>query len=159
MHGFIKEKTIIFAKVFFALVCGELFLKKKGFSANLESATLRNNDFRRVLYTAKHSQLVLMSLKPEEEIGSEVHSHLDQFFRFEKGKGLVVINGKKHVVRDGSCAIVPAGCLHNVINSSKINDLKLYTVYSPPEHRDKTIRKTKAEAMKKEEHFDGKTTE
>ncbi len=134
-------------------------MKKKGFSVNLESATIKNSNFRKVLYTAKHSQLVLMRLKPLEEIGAEVHSHIDQFFRFEKGKGLVVINGKKHPVRDGSGAIVPAGALHNVINTYKTLDLKLYTIYSPPEHKDKTLRKTRADAMKREEHFDGKTTE
>ncbi len=133
--------------------------KKKGFSVNLESATIKNANFRRVLYTGKHSQLVLMRLKPGEEIGSETHYHIDQFFRFEKGKGVVVINGKKHVVKDGSGVIVPAGSLHNVINTSKTTDLKLYTIYSPPEHKDKTLRRTKAEALKKEEHFDGKTTE
>lgn len=133
--------------------------KKKGFSIDLENETVENTDFRRVLYTAEHSQLVLMNLKPGEEIGSEVHEHLDQFFRFEQGEGVVVINGFKHVVKDGSSAIVPAGALHNVINTSSTEDLRLYTIYSPPEHIDKTIRKTKADAIARPEEYDGKPTE
>jgi mannose-6-phosphate isomerase-like protein (cupin superfamily) len=133
--------------------------KKKGFSINLELETTKNTDFRRVLYTGVHSQLVLMSLKPGEEIGSEVHEHLDQFFRFEQGEGVVVINGFKHVVKDGSSTIVPAGALHNVVNTSSSKDLKLYTIYSPPEHIDKTIRKTKADAIARPEEYDGKPTE
>jgi mannose-6-phosphate isomerase-like protein (cupin superfamily) len=133
--------------------------KKTGFAIDVESATKKNTFFRKVLYTGKHAQLVLMRLKPSEEIGSERHNHIDQFFRFEKGKGIVIINGKKHPVRDGSAVIVPAGALHNVINTSKTNDLHLYTLYSPPEHKDKPVRKTKADAEEKEEHFDGKTTE
>jgi mannose-6-phosphate isomerase-like protein (cupin superfamily) len=132
---------------------------KKGFSASLEKQTVANKDFRRVLYTGKHSQLVLMSLKPGEEIGLETHNHIDQFFRFEKGEGKVVINGIAHCVKDGSGVIVPAGALHNVVNTSKRSELKLYTIYSPPEHKDKTIRRTKAQALAKEEHFDGRTTE
>lgn len=131
----------------------------KGFHINLEKETLANNDFRRVLYTGKHSQLVLMCLAPGEEIGMEVHSHLDQFFRFEKGEGKVIIDGNEYKVADGSCAIVPAGAKHNVVNTSKAGALKLYTIYSPPEHIDKTIRKTKADAIARPEEFDGKTTE
>ena len=112
-----------------------------------------------MLYTANGCQLVLMALNPGEEIGSETHDDVDQFFRFEGGEGVVVINGVKRAVRDGSGVIVPAGALHNVINSSKKEKLRLYTIYSPPEHADKVVRKTRAEAMAKEEHFDGKTSE
>ncbi len=131
----------------------------KGFKSNIEKATLGNNDFRLVLYTGKYSQLVLMSLKPGEEIGEEVHKTVDQFFRFEKGTGTVSIDGAKHKVADGDAIIVPAGAKHNVINTSKSAELKLYTIYSPPEHIDGTVRKTKAEALAKPEEFDGKTTE
>ncbi|MFA5991175.1 MAG: cupin domain-containing protein [Candidatus Doudnabacteria bacterium] len=128
-----------------------------GYIANLEEITISNTDFRRVLYTGKHSQLVLMSLRAGEEIGAEVHT-LDQFFRFEKGMGKVVIDGVEHLVKDGSGVIVPAGANHNVINTGD-TDLKLYTIYSPAEHKDGTIRATKQEAIDNEEHFDGVTTE
>ena len=131
----------------------------KGFITNLETETRKNSDFRRVLYTSKYSQLVLMSIAPGEEIGEEVHEDHDQFFRFEAGEGKVVINHVEHGVKDGSGVIVPAGALHNVINTSKRAALKLYTIYSPPEHRDGVVRRTKAEAEASEEHFDGKTTE
>ena len=131
----------------------------KGFKSNIEEDTLGNNDFRHVLYTGKYSQLVLMSLKPGEEIGEEVHKTVDQFFRFEKGTGMVSIDGVKHMVADGDAVIVPAGAKHNVINTSKSAELKLYTIYSPPEHIDGTVRKTKADALAKPEEFDGKTTE
>jgi Mannose-6-phosphate isomerase len=132
---------------------------KKGFAADIETDTLKNTDFRRVLYTGKYSQLVLMCLKAGEEIGSEVHDDIDQFFRFEEGEGKVVIDGVSHAVKDGSAVVVPAGAEHNVINTSKTADLKLYTIYSPPEHQDKTIHTTKAEAEAAHEHFDGRTTE
>ena len=132
---------------------------KKGFADNLEDETKKNTDFRRVLYTGKYSQLVLMSLKPKEDIGEETHEDVDQFFRFEEGEGVVVIDGVKHPVKDGSGVIVPSGAKHNVINTSKTKNLKLYTIYSPPEHLDKVVRKTKQEAIAKEEHFDGKPTE
>jgi len=132
---------------------------KKGFAADIEKDTVENTDFRRVLYTGKYSQLVLMSLKPGEEIGSEVHDDIDQFFRFEQGEGKVVIDGVEHAVKDGSAVIVPAGAEHNVINTSQTADLRIYTIYSPPEHQDKTIHTTKAEAEASHEHFDGKTTE
>lgn len=131
----------------------------KGFSANIEEETLKNTDFRRVLYTGKHSQLVLMSLKPGEEIGEEVHETIDQFFRFDKGEGVVVIDGVSNQVRDGSAAIVPAGARHNVINTSRTSELKLYTIYSPPEHMDKVVRHTKADAEAEPEEYDGKPTE
>jgi mannose-6-phosphate isomerase-like protein (cupin superfamily) len=132
---------------------------KKGFVADIERETVQNSDFRRVLYTGKFSQLVLMSLKPGEEIGEETHDDVDQFFRFEAGEGKVVIDDVEHAVKDGSAVIVPSGAKHNVMNTSKTADLRLYTIYSPPEHQDKVVRKTRAEAMAQEEHFDGKTTE
>ena len=131
----------------------------KGFKANIEKKTLANSNFRHVLYTGKYSQLVLMNLKPGEEIGEEVHKTVDQFFRFEKGEGVVSIVGVKYKVADGDVVIVPAGAKHNVTNTSKTKELKLYTIYSPPEHMDDTTRKTKAEALAKPEEFDGKTTE
>ncbi len=131
----------------------------KGFKSNIENDTLSNDDFRRVLYTGKKSQLVLMSLKPGEEIGEEVHETVDQFFRFEKGEGIVSIDGAKQNVMDGDAVIVPAGAVHNVMNTSNTEDLKLYTIYSPPEHHDGTVRKTKADALAEPEEFDGKTTE
>ncbi len=132
---------------------------KKGFVGKIEKETLKNDDFRRVLYTGKYSQLVLMSLKPGEEIGEEVHDDVDQFFRFEDGKGLVVIDDVEHDVKDGMAVVVPSGAKHNVINTSKKNDLKLYTIYSPPEHQDGVVRHTKQDAIDNEEHYDGKPTE
>ena len=132
---------------------------KKGYVADIETATTTNTDYRRVLYTGKYCQLVLMNLKPGEEIGEEVHDDVDQFFRFEEGEGEVVIDGVKNPVKDGSGVIVPSGARHNVVNTSKDADLKLYTIYSPPEHQDGVVRKTKREADEQEEHFDGKTTE
>jgi mannose-6-phosphate isomerase-like protein (cupin superfamily) len=131
----------------------------KGFKSNIEKDTLSNANFRRVLYTGKYSQLVLMNLKPGEEIGEEVHKTVDQFFRFEKGEGVVSIDGIKQKVNDGDAVIVPAGAKHNVTNTSKNKQLKLYTIYSPPEHQDGTVRKKKADALAKPEEFDGKTTE
>ena len=131
----------------------------KGFKSNIEKDTLSNSDFRHVLYTGKYSQLVLMNLKPMEEIGEETHDDVDQFFRFEKGEGKVTIDGVEHLVKDGDGVIVPAGAKHNVANISKKEDLNLYTIYSPPEHQDGTIRHTRKEATANEEHFDDKTTE
>ena len=131
----------------------------KGFKSNIEKNTLNNSNFRRVLYTGKYSQLVLMNLRPGEEIGEEVHETVDQFFRFERGNGIVLIDGVKQNVADGDAVIVPAGASHNVINTSKTADLKLYTIYSPPEHQDGTVRRTKTDALAKPEEFDGKTTE
>ena len=124
----------------------------KGFNQNLEELTLGNVNFRKVLYTVKHSQLVLMNLKPMEEIGEEVHEDGDQFFRFEKGEGRVVVDGVSKEVKDGVSVVVPSGAKHNVINTSETGDLKLYTIYSPPNHPDKTIHKTKAEADAAESH-------
>jgi len=131
----------------------------KGFNTNIEKDTLENNNFRKVLYTSKYSQLVVMSLRPKEEIGMEVHPKNDQFFRFEKGKGKCIINGNEYEVQDGSAIIVPAGSEHNVINTSETEDLKLYTIYSPPHHKDGIVRLTKKEAEENEAEFDGKTTE
>ncbi|MDD1775872.1 MAG: cupin domain-containing protein [Candidatus Methanomethylicus sp.] len=131
----------------------------KGFLSHIEKDTRKNTDFRHVVYTGKYSQLVLMCLQPKEEIGAETHDDVDQFFRFEEGEGKVIIDGKDHVVKDGDAVIVPAGARHNVINTSASSQLKLYTIYSPPEHQDGTVRRTKADAIAKEEHFDGKTTE
>jgi mannose-6-phosphate isomerase-like protein (cupin superfamily) len=131
----------------------------KGYIADIETDTKKNKDYRRVLYTSKYSQLVLMSIKPGEEIGEEVHEDHDQFFRFETGEGKVVIDHVEHKVKDGTAVVVPAGALHNVINTSKKTDLRLYTIYSPPEHQYSTVRHTKAEAEATEEHFDGATSE
>jgi mannose-6-phosphate isomerase-like protein (cupin superfamily) len=131
----------------------------KGFVTNIEKDTLANNNFRQVLYTGKHSQLVLMSLKPNEEIGMEVHNDNDQFFRFEKGQGKVIIDGNEYQVSDGFAVVVPAGSQHNIINVSADQDLKLYTIYSPAHHKDGIVRATRDEAMANEEDFDGKTTE
>jgi mannose-6-phosphate isomerase-like protein (cupin superfamily) len=131
----------------------------KGFSANIEKETLNNSNFRKVLYTSAHSQLVLMSLKPNEEIGMEVHADNDQFFRFEKGEGKVIIDGNEHKVGDGVAVIVPSGSQHNVINTSKTEDLKMYTIYSPAHHKDGIVRATKKEAEANEAEFDGLTTE
>ncbi|MEK7632061.1 MAG: cupin domain-containing protein [Patescibacteria group bacterium] len=131
----------------------------KGFNQNIEQATIENTNFRKVLYTAKHCQLVLMALQPNEEIGMEVHPDNDQFFRFEAGQGKVIIDGNESVVQDGSAVIVPAGARHNVINTSPTEALKLYTLYSPAHHKDQIVRATKAEAVAQEADFDGQTTE
>ena len=130
----------------------------KGFVADLEDLTEDNSDFRNVLYTGKHLQLVLMTLKPGEEIGAEVHTDHDQFFRIEKGDGAVWIDGERTEIKAGDAIIVPAGARHNVVNTGD-TPLKLYTLYGPPEHRDRVVRVTKAEAEANEEHFDGETTE
>ncbi|KKS97322.1 MAG: hypothetical protein UV74_C0013G0444 [Candidatus Woesebacteria bacterium GW2011_GWB1_43_14] len=129
-------------------------LKKimKGYKDNIEKLTLKNTNFREVLFTGKHSQLVVMSLKPGEEIGAEVHNNLDQFFRFEGGEGKVIIDGEEYVVSDGDAVVIPSGSEHNVINASQTKDLKLYTIYSPPNHPEGTVHKTKAEAEVAEKH-------
>jgi mannose-6-phosphate isomerase-like protein (cupin superfamily) len=131
----------------------------KGFVSNIEDSTLKNKNFRKVLYTAKHSQLVLMSLKPKEEIGMEVHHDNDQFFRIEKGHGKCLIDGHEYDIKDGSAIIVPAGAKHNVMNVSSTEELKLYTIYSPAHHKDGIVRATKEEADANSPEFDGKTTE
>lgn len=131
-------------------------VRMRGYVENIEKATLENEDFRRVLYTAKHSQLVLMSIAPGDDIGEEVH-HLDQFLRIEAGEGIARLDGVEHAIGDGTAIVVPAGVRHNIVNRSPTKFLKLYSVYSPPEHKDGTVHATKAEAV--EEHFDGRTTE
>ncbi len=131
----------------------------KGFKSNIEKDTLKNKNFRKVLYTSAHSQLVLMTLIPKQEIGAETHAENDQFLRFEAGRGRVEIDGNKYTVKDGDAVIVPAGARHNVINTSATEDLKLYTIYSPPHHKDQIVRKTKEEAEANDEEFDGKMTE
>lgn len=130
----------------------------KGYFDNIEDETKGNQNFRKVLYTGKFSQLVAMSLKPGEEIGAEVHEDHDQFFRFEAGSGEVVIDDNTYEVGEDDAIIVPAGSNHNVTNTG-IVDMKLYTIYSPPEHRDGVVHATKEEAETDDEHFDGTTTE
>lgn len=130
----------------------KLCQSKSGFHINIEQETLDNTDFRRVLYTTANSQLVLMSLKPDEDIGIETHG-VDQFFRFEEGEGKVIINGTEYKVKDGDSVTVPSGSEHNVINTSDSEDLKMYTVYSPPHHAKGTIHRTKSDV--KPEEFDG----
>ena len=123
-----------------------------GYVGHIEKQTLKNNYFRKVIFTGKHAQLVLMCLKPREEIGNEVHKHVDQFFRIEQGQAKFVLKNKEaHIVKNGDAVIVPAGTYHNVINNSKTKKLKLYTLYSPPNHPDKTVHKTKAYAERAEE--------
>ncbi len=129
----------------------------KGYVTNIEKATKENNNFRKVLYTAQSSQLVVMSLKAGEEIGAEVHD-LDQFIRIEKGKGKAILDGVEHEIEDDFAVVIPAGCNHNIINTGD-EEMKLYTVYSPPEHREGVVNATKEEAEADEEHFDGVTTE
>ncbi len=122
-----------------------------GYTGSIEKQTLANNYFRKVLFTGKYAQLVVMCLKPGEEIGNEVHKKVDQFFRIEQGEATFVLKGQgKFVAKDGDAVIVPAGTYHNVINTSKTEKMKLYTIYSPPNHPDKTVHKTKAEAEKAE---------
>jgi mannose-6-phosphate isomerase-like protein (cupin superfamily) len=125
-----------------------------GYVVNIEDATEKNDNFRKVLSTAKHSQLVVMSLKPGEEIGMETHPELDQFIRFEEGQAKVVLDGKEQDVEDDWAVVIPAGTEHNIINTSSSEDLKLYTIYSPPPHPDGTVHVTKAEAdaAEAEEH-------
>ena len=131
----------------------------QGFNQNIEDLTKENKDFRRVLYTGKNTQLVLMSIAPGSEIGREVHEENDQFFRFEAGQGIVTIDDNEYTVADGSAVIVPAGAWHNVINTSDAESLQLYTLYSPPHHKDGIVRATKEEAEANEADFDGVTTE
>ncbi len=130
-----------------------------GYIVNIEEVTLENHYFREVLYTAKNTQLVLMSLKAGEDIGEEVHN-LDQFIRLEQGEGKVVLNGVEHDISDGMAVVVPAGVRHNIINTSPSLELKLYSLYSPPDHKDGTLHINKDEALADTmDHFDGKTTE
>lgn len=130
-----------------------------GYKQNIEKLVKGNNFFRNVVYTARNCQLVLMSLKPHEDIGMEVHADNDQFFRFEKGSGKAIVDGNEYELEDGDALLVPAGSRHNIINVSADTPLKFYTLYSPPHHRDGVVHKTKKEANNDEEEFDGKTTE
>ena len=129
----------------------------KGFIHDIEDLTIRNDDFRRVLYTARHCQLVVMALAPREEIGAEVHT-LDQFFRVEAGTGEAILDGVRTTLRAGFAIVVPAGATHNIINTGTV-PLKLYTLYAPPNHRDGVVHHTRADAEVDHEQFDGKTTE
>jgi len=129
----------------------------KGFVHDIEALAIKNEYFRQVLYTAKYCQLVVMALKPAEEIGAEVHK-LDQFFRVEEGSGEAVLDGIRSSIQSGFAVIVPAGTNHNIINTGSV-PLKLYTLYSPPNHRDGVVHRTRADAEADNEHFDGKTTE
>jgi len=131
----------------------------KGYVGNIEDVTKENDNFRKVIYTGKNSQLVVMSIAPGEDIGEEVHE-LDQFIRIEKGTGKAILDGVEHELEDDFAVVIPAGMKHNVINTSDHKDMKLYTVYSPPEHKDGVVQVTKADAMSNgNNHFDGKTTE
>ena len=130
----------------------------KGYKTNIEKDTLDNDNFRKVLYTSKHVQLVLMTLRPGEEIGEEVHDENDQFFRIEGGHGKCIIDGHEYEISDGDALVIPTGSKHNIINLDK-TDLKMYTLYAPPHHKDGILRPTKREAEEIEAEFDGKTTE
>jgi mannose-6-phosphate isomerase-like protein (cupin superfamily) len=122
-----------------------------GYIDNIEKLTLANQDFRKVLFTAHQMQLVVMTLKPNEDVGMEIHPDNDQFFRIEKGEGKVILNKKEHIIKEDDVIIIPAGTEHNVINTSSTELLQFYTIYAPPHHKDGTVHKTKAEAMKDEE--------
>lgn len=132
---------------------------KKGFKTSIEQETLANENFRKVLYTGEHMQLVLMSLRPGEEIGMETHDENDQFFRFEKGQGKVIIGETEYPVTDGDVVVIPAHTNHNIINISEIESLKMYTIYSPAHHKDGVVRATREEAEKDSPEFDGVTSE
>jgi len=131
----------------------------KGFKTNIEKDTIENKNFRKVLYTGHGLQLVIMSLKAGEDIGEETHKDADQFFRVEKGKGKCLVDGHEYRIHDGDIVLVPAGAKHNVMNTDSKEDLKLYTIYGPPQHKDEVVRSTKEAAEKNEEKFDGITTE
>jgi mannose-6-phosphate isomerase-like protein (cupin superfamily) len=147
-----KRVSLLFLLTFLSTA----FAKPQGFVGDIDELTVSNTKFRKVIYTAKQLQLVLMSLKPGEEIGEEVHQNNDQFFRFEGGRGKVVINGKETSIKEDDAVLIPAGASHNIINTGK-KPLQFYTLYAPPEHKDKTVHATKSDET--EEHFDGKTTE
>jgi len=131
----------------------------KGYKSNIEELTTDNQTFRRVLYTGPHLQLVLMTLRPGEDIGEEVHKDTDQFFRFEAGRGQVTIDGTVYDIKGGDAVIVPAGATHNIVNTGSDNELSMYTIYAPSHHKEGTVHNTKAEALADQEHFDGNTTE
>jgi mannose-6-phosphate isomerase-like protein (cupin superfamily) len=127
----------------------------KGYIANIEKETKKNANFRKVLYTGKYQQLVAMSLKPGEDIGEEIHDNVDQFFRIEEGEAKAIVDGEETILKKDDVVVVPAGSNHNLINTSKTKDLKLYTIYAPPNHPDKTVHKTKAEAEEYEKDHHG----
>ena len=131
----------------------------KGFKTNIENDTIENKNFRKVIYTGKKLQLVLMSINAGEDIGEETHKDADQFFRFESGSGKCIIDGHEYRVGEGDVIVVPAGAKHNIINTDNEEELKLYTLYGPPQHQDGIVRSTKQEAEQKKEAFDGKTSE
>jgi mannose-6-phosphate isomerase-like protein (cupin superfamily) len=131
----------------------------KGYVINVRQETEENNNFRKVLYTGKYSQLVVMSLRPKEDIGEEIHNTVDQFIRIESGVGRAILDGVGHFIENEYAVVIPAGTKHNIVNTSEEREMKLYTLYSPPEHQDGVVRLTKEEAMTNEEHFDGKTSE
>lgn len=131
----------------------------KGYTANIEELTLENDLFRKVLYTAKHIQLVLMSIPAGGEIGTETHPHNDQFIRVEEGEGKVILDGVEHPLSDGFVVVIPAGTEHNVVNTSSSDALRLYTLYGPPDHKDGTVHETKEDADAHDMPFDGVTTE
>jgi mannose-6-phosphate isomerase-like protein (cupin superfamily) len=131
----------------------------KGFNSNIEKDTLENNNFRKVLYSGNHLQLVLMSLNAGEEIGEEIHHDNDQFFRFESGLGKCIIDGNEYNVKNGDVIVIPAGAKHNIINTDGTSELKMYTIYAPPHHKDGIVRATKEDAINNEAEFDGQTIE
>jgi mannose-6-phosphate isomerase-like protein (cupin superfamily) len=131
----------------------------KGYHNNIEKATIDNTNFRKVLHTTQHFQLVLMCLKPGEDIGEEVHHDNDQFFRFESGNGKCIIDGNEYSLKDGDVIIVPSGAKHNIMNTDASKELKMYTIYAPPHHKDGIVRTTKEDASTNEAAFDGKTSE
>ena len=132
---------------------------KRGFETKIEKTTLENTNFRKVLYTSKHLQLVIMSLLPGEDIGFEIHKETDQFFRFEQGHGKCIINDTEYEIGNGDVVVIPAGAEHNIINVDPVTELKMYTIYAPPNHKDGIVRSTKKQAEKNKEEFDGTTTE
>lgn len=144
--------AVLVAMIAFPNLYAEEVKSKNGYIVNIDERTVSNTNYREVLFTVPGSQLVVMSLKPGEEIGEEMHDGIDQFIRFEEGEAKVVLNGKEHHVKADDAVVIPAGVRHNVINTSANQDLKLYTIYSPPEHRDGTLHKTKSEAM--DEHHE-----
>jgi mannose-6-phosphate isomerase-like protein (cupin superfamily) len=154
----IKQFFIFFKIDYNYLIISFFKNPMKGFFSHLEEEVRKNSNFRKVLYTGHHSQLVLMSLLPGEEIGMEVHPDNDQFFRFDQGEGKVIVDGNEYEVKDGDAVLVPAGASHNVINTGS-EPLRFYTIYSPPHHKDGIVRKTKKEAEEQMAEFDGKTTE
>ncbi len=147
------ERSLIYYSLIYYLYM------KKGYHAPIESDTLANDNFRKVVYTGQHMQLVLMTLEPGQDIGLEIHEDGDQFFRFESGTGKVIINETEYAVEDGDVIIVPAGAQHNVINTSSTEMLKLYTIYSPSHHLEGITRVTKHDAEIDSPEFDGRTTE